>query len=166
MPKCVRREIPSDVQTILSQYFHHKADNSTWPVQGLYATKVLSFENEPGLKQLIPVYLNAFCSLLSPNTICERNKHNFKINIFKTHISLRVVRRLNCIFRTTQRKNYRVRSWIEVETVIVIPDNWLNSQREGTEMALMCYSSYKLQRFCILALETLDNIKWRIELGI
>lgn len=58
----------------------YKADNSTSWEQGRYATKVLSIEEEPVLKQVIPVYLNAFCSLLSPNIICikryqKRNQH-------------------------------------------------------------------------------------------
>jgi hypothetical protein len=45
------------------------AESSTSLVQGRYAANVHSFANEPGLKQVIPVYLKAFCSLLSPNTI-------------------------------------------------------------------------------------------------
>lgn len=57
----------------------HKADSSTSWVQGRYATKVLSFEKEPGLKHMIPVYLNAFCSLLSPKTTCTRTDDENKI---------------------------------------------------------------------------------------
>lgn len=57
----------------------YKADNSTFWVQGRYAIKVLSFEKEPGLKHMIPVYLNAFCSLLSPKTICTRADNENKI---------------------------------------------------------------------------------------
>lgn len=49
----------------------YKADSSTSWEQGRYATKVLSVEKEPVLKQVIPVYLNAFCSLRSPNIICN-----------------------------------------------------------------------------------------------
>lgn len=48
----------------------HNADSSTSWLHGRYATKVPSLEKEPGLKQVIPVYLNAFCLLLSPKTIC------------------------------------------------------------------------------------------------
>ena len=57
----------------------YKADSSTSWVQGRYATKVLSFEKEPGLKHMIPVYLNAFCSLLSPKTICTRTDNENEI---------------------------------------------------------------------------------------
>jgi hypothetical protein len=56
------------------------AESSTSLVQGRYAANVLSFANDPGLKQVIPVYLKAFCSLLSPNTIWrsfeKENEHH------------------------------------------------------------------------------------------
>lgn len=48
--------------------------------------------------------------------------------------------------REGKGEQYRVWSRIEVETVIIIPDNWLNTQRERTQMALMCYSRNELQK--------------------
>ncbi|KAH7833943.1 hypothetical protein Vadar_011289 [Vaccinium darrowii] len=39
-----------------------------------------------------------------------------------------------------------MRGWIKLKTVIIVPDNGLYTQREGTEMALMCYGGNKLQQ--------------------
>jgi hypothetical protein len=36
-------------------------------------------------------------------------------------------------------------SWIEIETMVVIPDNRLYDKREWTEMTLVSYGSNKLQ---------------------
>lgn len=43
------------------------------------------------------------------------------------------------------KEKYRVRSRIEVETVIKIPDNGLYRKRKRAEMTLMCNGSNKLQ---------------------
>lgn len=34
--------------------------------------------------------------------------------------------------------------WIEVKTVIIIPNNGLYTKREGAKMTLMCYGGNKL----------------------
>lgn len=60
---------------LISGVHTYTADSSTSWEQGRYATKVKSFEKDPGLKHVTPVYLNAFCSLLSPKTICINLKH-------------------------------------------------------------------------------------------
>lgn len=42
---------------------------------------------EPGLKQVIPVHLNAFCSLLSPKTICEKELINVSLYLCSSDVS-------------------------------------------------------------------------------
>lgn len=37
-------------------------------------------------------------------------------------------------------------SWIDVKTVIIVPDDGLYAQRQRAQMALMCYGSNKLQK--------------------
>lgn len=36
-------------------------------------------------------------------------------------------------------------SWIEMKRVVIVPDYWLYSQREGAKMTLVYYSSNQLQ---------------------
>lgn len=74
-----RHFIVKRITNAVTVFNDYKADSSTSWVQGRYATKVLSFEKEPGLKHMIPVYLNAFCSLLSPKTICTRTDNENEI---------------------------------------------------------------------------------------
>lgn len=68
----------------------YNADNSTSWLHGRYATNVPSFEKEPGLKHVTPVYLKAFCSLLSPNTICSEMSDQTLSIIVQAHILLSV----------------------------------------------------------------------------
>lgn len=42
-------------------------------------------------------------------------------------------------------EQYRVRSWIKIKTMVIIPNNRLNSKGQWTEMTLMGYGSNKLQ---------------------
>lgn len=42
--------------------------------------------------------------------------------------------------------DYRMWSWIEMKTVIIIPDNRLYTQRKRAQMTLMCYGSNKLHQ--------------------
>lgn len=73
--------IPSANFTNRQMNCDYKDDSSTSWVQGRNTTKVLSLEKEPGLKQVIPVYLKAFWSLLSPKTICtarSKDKRNLR----------------------------------------------------------------------------------------
>lgn len=36
-------------------------------------------------------------------------------------------------------------SWIEMKRVVIVPDYWLYSQREGAKMTLVYYSGNQLQ---------------------
>lgn len=45
-----------------------------------------------------------------------------------------------------KEEQYRLWGGIKMKTVIVVPNNRLYSQREWTEMALMCYGGNKLQK--------------------
>lgn len=44
------------------------------------------------------------------------------------------------------KRMYRMRIWIEVETMIMIPDNRLNNKGERAEMTLMDHGSNQLHR--------------------
>lgn len=48
--------------------------------------------------------------------------------------------------RSKERIWYRVRGWIEIETMIMIPANWLDCERKGTEMTLVDKGSNQLQK--------------------